>query len=179
MRTRGIMSKTYFPRLLVPLAGFGQALIEVGMLCAVFIIVVVAQWWGHPGQAPLRLGIQTLWLLPCMVGALAFAVAIGMVFGIVALFFRDIMFSLTYIVQLLMFVTPVLYPATFVPGSYRWLFYSLNPMAQIVTVSRWALTGQGDFQPFFVVLAFATIAAVFAAAVTFFLRAERYLGDQL
>ncbi|HVZ23123.1 MAG TPA: ABC transporter permease, partial [Vicinamibacterales bacterium] len=179
MRSRGMMSRTYFPRLLVPLAGFGQALIEVGLLCAVFVIVVATQWWTHPGQAPIRLGIQTVWLLPCLLGALAFAVAIGMVFGIVALFFRDVVFSLTYIVQLVMFVTPVLYPATFVPGSYRWLLYSLNPMAQMVTVSRWALTGQGAFEPFFVLLAFVTIAVVFAAAVVFFLRAERYLGDQL
>jgi len=66
-----------------------------------------------------------------------------------------------------------------VSEQYRWVLYTLNPMAQIVIVSRWALTGQGTFEPLFVALSFGTILLVFAACVTFFLRAEVYLGDQL
>ena len=176
--TRGIMQRTYFPRILVPLAGFGPVLIEVAALTAVFLIVVAhAVWQGGP--VPLRLGWETLWVLPALMGALTFALAIGMVLGVVALFFRDVIYSVGFIAQLLMFATPVLYPVTFVSEPYRWIVYALNPMAQMVMLSRWALTGEGGFDTTFVALSFGTILVVFAACVTFFLRAEVHLGDQL
>jgi lipopolysaccharide transport system permease protein len=177
--TRGIMQRTYFPRLLVPLAGLGPVVIEVAMLVVVFAIAVAVASWGANGHFPLRIGWPLLWLLPCLIGALMFAMAFGMVVSIVALFFRDVVYTISWMAQLFMFATPVLYPITVVSPEYRWVLYVLNPMVQIVTVARWALTGEGEFQPFFIALAFATIAAAFAAGVTFFLRAEMHLGDQL
>ena len=177
--TRGIMQRTYFPRLLVPLAGLGPVAIEVAMLVIVFAIGTGVVSWGPQGHFPLRIGWPLLWLVPCFIGALMFAMAFGMIFSIVALFFRDVVYSIGWVAQLFMFATPVLYPVTFVSPEYRWVLYVLNPMAQIVTVARWALTGEGEFDPFFVGLAFATIATAFAAGVAFFLRAELHLGDQL
>jgi lipopolysaccharide transport system permease protein len=172
------MQRTYFPRILVPFAGFGSVLLEVAALTVVFLIVVAhALWVGGP--APVRFGWQTLWLIPALLGALLFALAIGSVLGIVALFFRDVIYSVGFMAQLFMLATPVLYPVTFVSAPYRWVVYVLNPMAQIVMLSRWALTGQGGFDPLFVALSFLTILLVFAACVTFFLRAEMHLGDQL
>jgi lipopolysaccharide transport system permease protein len=176
---RGVMQRTYFPRLLVPLAGLGPVLIEFAMLLAVFLIAVGVASWGPQGHFPLRFGWPLLWLLPCLLGALLFAMAFGMIFSIVALFFRDVIYTISWVAQLFMFATPVLYPVTFVSPDYRWVLYVLNPMVQIVTVARWALTGEGEFDPFFVALAFGTIVAAFAAGVTFFLRAEMHLGDQL
>jgi lipopolysaccharide transport system permease protein len=179
MWTRSIMQRTYFPRLLVPLAGFGPVLIELALLVVVFGIVVAGTVWGANGRFPLDLRWATLWIVPCLIGALAFALAIGMVMSVVALFFRDVIFTISYVAQMFMFVTPVLYPVTFVPESYRWVLYALNPMAQIVEVSRWSLTGQGEFHAGFLTLSFTTIVLALAAAVTFFLRAEAHLGDQL
>jgi lipopolysaccharide transport system permease protein len=177
-RSRSIMAKTYFPRLLVPFAGFGLALIEVGLLLIIFIALAAWTAWNGP-TSPVALRLATLWLIPCLIGSLLFALAFGMVLGIIALFFRDIMYSARYFSQLMMFVTPVLYPPEAVPGSFRWLVFALNPMAQMVTVSRWALTGQGQFEAGFVSLAFVSIVVVFGLAVWFFLRAETQLGDQL
>jgi lipopolysaccharide transport system permease protein len=176
--TRGIMQRTYFPRILVPLAGFGPVLVEVLALAVVFVAVVAAAAWkGEPSPVDLRLA--TLWLLPALLGALALAVSIGMVLGVVALFFRDVIYSVGFFVQIVMLATPVLYPVTFVSEQYRWIVYALNPLAQIVILARWALTGQGEFEPFFVALSFGTIALICVACVTFFLRAEVHLGDQL
>ena len=176
-RSRSIMAKTYFPRLLVPFAGFGLAVIEVGFLLVIFI--ALAAWTAWNGPSPVSLRLATLWIIPCLLGSLLFALAFGMVLGIIALFFRDIMYSARYFSQLMMFVTPVLYPPEAVPGSFRWVVFTLNPMAQMVTVSRWALTGQGQFEAGFVALAFVSILVVFGLAVWFFLRAEAQLGDQL
>lgn len=174
---RSIMQRTYFPRLLVPLAGFGPVLIELGMLVGLLVISVGVTWWG--GSMPLRLGWHTLWLFPCLVGALMLALAFGMVLSVVALFFRDVVFTVGYVTQLLMFATPIVYPVTFVPQKYRWVVYALNPMAEIVTTSRLALTGRGEFEPWLLAQSFLTIVALFGLGVTFFLRAERHLGDQL
>jgi lipopolysaccharide transport system permease protein len=179
MWTRAIMQRTYFPRLLVPLAGFGPVLIELAILAGVFLIVVAVSAWGIGASSPLRLRWESWWLLPALLGALVFATAFGMVLSVVALFFRDVVYSIGYIAQMFMFVTPVLYPPAFVPETYRWLLYTLNPMAQIVIVSRWALTGTGEFDAPFVALSFSMIVAAFIASVAFFLRAETHLGDQL
>jgi lipopolysaccharide transport system permease protein len=179
MWTKGIMQRTYFPRLLVPLAGVAPVAIEFIVLVVLFAGAVGFATWSAGGQVPLRAAWPLLWLLPCLLGALVFAMAFGMVLSIVALFFRDVVFTIGWVAQLFMFATPVLYPVTFVSPEYRWVLYVLNPMVQIVTVSRWALTGEGEFDPFFVALAFGTIVAAFAVGVTFFLRAEMHLGDQL
>jgi lipopolysaccharide transport system permease protein len=176
--TRGIMQRTYFPRLLVPLAGFGPILIELALLVVVFAVTVGMTVYNGGGM-PLDLGWHTFWLLPCLLGSLLFALAFGMVFSVIALFFRDVVFTVRYVAQLVMFATPVLYPVTFVPEQYRWLIYVFNPMAQMVTVSRLALTGRGEWEPVFLALSFVTVGVVFALGVIFFLRAEQHLGDQL
>jgi lipopolysaccharide transport system permease protein len=178
MWTRGIMQRTYFPRLLVPLAGFGPVLIEMAILVVMFAVVVIVPV-ANGGALPLRVGWELLWLVPCLLGALMFGLAFGMVFGVVALFFRDVVFSVTYFAQLLLFATPVIWDVMVVPAAYRWVLYAFNPMAQIVIVSRWSLTGAGTFEPGFVALAFGTILVTFALSVAFFLRAETHLGDQL
>jgi lipopolysaccharide transport system permease protein len=175
--TRAIMQRTYFPRLLVPLAGIGPVLIEIAILVSMFLIYAGIGWWH--GEMPLRLGWYSWWLFPCLLAALMMALAFGMVFAIVALFFREVRFTIGYVAQLIMFATPVLYPVTVVPEKYRWVVYALNPMAEVVTTSRFALTGRGEFEPWLLVQSFATILVLFALGVTFFLRAEQHLGDQL
>lgn len=179
MWTRGIMQRTYFPRLLVPLAGFGPALIEFAILCVVFALVIAVTSWGPDAALPIRVGWEMAFLLPCLFGALALGLAIGMVLSIVALFFRDVVFSVGYVAQLFMFLTPVVYPPTMIPEAYRPFVYALNPMAPIVEFARWSLTGRGGIEPQFVVLSFVTISAIVAASVVFFLRAETHLGDQM
>jgi len=178
MWMQGIMRRTYFPRLLVPLAAFGTTLIEFAVLCVVLAVavgIIVA------GGAPFPLDIrwETLWLLPCLLAALAFALAFGLILSVVALFFRDVVFSISYIAQAVMFLTPVVYPPTFVPESYRWLLFTVNPMAQVVNVSRWALTGRGELDLPFLLLSFGMILVALALALAFFVRAEAQLGDQL
>ena len=176
--SRTLMRRTYFPRLLVPLAGFGLPLIEAGALSAAFVIVVFLTWWrGQP--FPLHLGWQTLLLIPSVLMAMAFALAFGLVFSIVALFFRDVIFSLRFFTMITLLMTPVVYPVTFIPDAYRWVLYVINPMAQVVLVSRWALTGEGVFEPAYALLSCAVVLLALFAGVVFFLRAEVHLGDQM
>lgn len=177
MWMRGLMRRTYFPRLLVPLAALGPPLIEFLVILTLFAGVVVS-FTVTDGQFPLELSWNTTWFVACIFMALLFGVSIGMVASVVALFIRDVIFSVPYFAQMLMFLTPVIYPVTFLPEPYRWILY-LNPMATIVEVSRWSLTGQGEFDPRRVVLAFGAVILVFTTSVVFFLRAEPHLNDVL
>jgi lipopolysaccharide transport system permease protein len=176
--SRSIMRRTYFPRLLVPLAGFGLPLIEAAVLWVAFIVIVALTWFrGEP--FPLQLGWHTLWLIPCLLMSMVFALAFGLVFSIVALFFRDVIFSLRVFTMMALLLTPVAYPVTFVPDTYRWALYLINPMAQVVLVSRWALTGDGHLELGFVLLSFGSVLVALLVGLVFFLRAEAHLGDQM
>ena len=73
----------------------------------------------------------------------------------------------------------MIYPVTFWPEAYRWVLYMINPMAQIVMVSRWALTGQGEFELGLPAAVVRHVLVVLAVGVVFFLRAEVHLGDQM
>ena len=65
------------------------------------------------------------------------------------------------------------------PEHLRWIVYVFNPLAQLIEVSRWSLTGFGDINPFFLSLSIVMVTAVFSLAVGFFLRAETYLADEI
>ncbi len=103
-----------------------------------------------------------------------------MVASIVALYVRDIVFSVGYFAQVAMLLTPVLYPITVVPEHLRWIVYLLNPMAALVECSRWALTGHGEFSAFWLAVSALEVSGIIALCLIFFLRAERtYLADAI
>jgi lipopolysaccharide transport system permease protein len=175
--TQSIMRRAYFPRVLVPVAGLAPTLIEFALLCGAFAVVVVSAWW-HDGHLPLRVGPQMLALLPALVGALLFSLAIGMPTAVIALFFRDVRYAIRSFAGVFMFLTPVVYPVTFIPAQYRWAMYVFNPMAAVVELSRWALIG-GEIDWRYVAISFASNIVLFLASAVFFMRAETHLGDQL
>jgi lipopolysaccharide transport system permease protein len=119
-----------------------------------------------------------LGLIPAVIGALMFALTVGMPTAVIALFFRDVRYAIRSFAGVFMFLTPVVYPVTFIPEQYRWAMYAFNPMAAIVELSRWALIG-GVLNTGYLALSFATNTILFILSVVFFLRAEAYLGDQL
>ena len=175
--TQSIMRRAYFPRLLVPIAGLAPTLIEFALLLVAFVVVVVSAWWSD-GRLPLRIGWQTLAVIPAVIGALMFALTVGMPTAVISLFFRDVRYAIRSFASVFMFLTPVVYPVTFIPEQYRWAMYAFNPMAAIVELSRWALIG-GSLSLGYVALSFTTNILLFTVSVAFFLRAEAYLGDQL
>jgi lipopolysaccharide transport system permease protein len=78
-----------------------------------------------------------------------------------------------------MFLTPVIYPITAVPEKWRWVIYLLNPMAQIVDLSRWSLLGVGEHNPYMVAFSIGAILLTVVGAIAFFLRAESILADEM
>jgi lipopolysaccharide transport system permease protein len=172
------MRRTYFPKLLVPLASLGPPLLETAIMLVLFAVAVI-YYKLTKGTTHIVFGWNLLWFLPAFFMAMLLGWSIGVVTSVIALFVRDIIFTVSYFAQIFMFVTPVLYPATFVPEKYRWALYVVNPMADLVELSRWSLTGTGDFHPLFVMIAFVVVLTVTALCIGFFLRAERFMADEM
>jgi lipopolysaccharide transport system permease protein len=175
---RAMMKKIYFPKLLVPLASVGPPLMEFIVVLAMFMVTVLI-FYFRDGVLYISVGWNLLAFLPCAMLALSLGFAIGMVVSIVALYVRDIVFSVGYFAQIAMLVTPVLYPITVVPEHLRWIVYLLNPMAAVVECSRWSFTGQGEFSLPWLVLSAIEITGVVALCLVFFLRAEAHLSDAM
>src|SRR5687767_6182107 len=126
----GLLSKAYFPRLLLPLAAAIGGLID---LCVTS--VVLAGLMIYYGVAP----SATIVLLPgALLLAAVVAFGVGVWVAVLNLFQRDVAHALPFSTQLLFFITPVAYPVTVVPAS--WLpLYTLNPMVAVVEFWRWTL----------------------------------------
>lgn len=178
MWMRGMMRRTYFPKLLVPLASIGPPLLELAITFSLFALTA-AGLWLFTGKNYLAWGPAMLWFPLCVALALLFALSIGMVLSAVAVLVRDVVFSVPYFVQIMMLLTPVIYPVKVVPESYRWLVYTFNPMAALVEVSRWALIGVGEPSMFWLAVSAIEIILVFVVCVVMFLRAEGFLSDHL
>lgn len=172
---RGLLKKMYLPKLLIPLASVGPPLIELCITLGVFAVVVIA-YLIH-GHAYIEWSWKLLLVVPCLLLTMMLAISIGMVTSVLALFLRDIVYSIAYILQVGFFVTPVAYPITAIPENVRWILFALNPMTTLVETTRWAVTGVGAFDPVWFTVGCVEILVIAALCLTFFTRAESYLAD--
>ena len=163
-----LVSKIYFPRLILPLSG---VLSPVADFAVAFVILIGMMVWF--GISP-TWGILALPLLVLL--AILTALAIGLWLSALNVRYRDVGHAVPFLVQIWMFMTPVTYPVSLVPEKWR-LLYSLNPMTGVIEGFRWALLGQQS--PDFAVI---TVSAVmmFTLLVTgtvYFRYTERTFAD--
>jgi len=163
-----LVSKIYFPRLILPLSG---VLSPVADFAVAFVILIGMMVWF--GISP-AWGILALPLLVLL--AILTALAIGLWLSALDVRYRDVGHAVPFVVQIWMFITPVTYPVSLVPEKWR-LLYSLNPMTGVIEGFRWALLGQQS--PDFAVI---TVSAVmmFTLLVTgtiYFRHTERTFAD--
>jgi lipopolysaccharide transport system permease protein len=163
-----LISKVYFPRLLVPIASVLAGVIDFAIGFVLLLLLLV--FYGYtPG----------LWLLltPLFVGfAMVTAVAVGTLLSALNVQYRDVRYAIPFLLQVWMFATPVVYPASVVPERFRGL-YGLNPMAGIVESFRWALFGTGQPPGALQVVSLLTVLALLALGLLYFRRTERVFAD--
>ncbi|MFH1919419.1 MAG: ABC transporter permease [Planctomycetota bacterium] len=163
-----LISKVYFPRLLVPLASVSSATVDFAV--AFLMLLAMMAWYGvYPGWAALALPFFVLL-------ALASALAVGVWLSALNVHYRDFRYTIPFLTQLWMFLTPVAYPSSLVPERWRWL-YGVNPMAGVVEGFRWALLGNASVS---VPLLSASVVAVLfllASGLVFFRRTEKTFAD--
>jgi lipopolysaccharide transport system permease protein len=127
-----LISKVYFPRLIIPLASSLGGIVDVGVSSVLLVILALA--FG----APL---MPTMVLAPLFIAlALVTAAGVGLWLAALNVQFRDVRYTLPFLTQVWMFATPILYPPSLVPQPWAVLVW-LNPMTSVVEGFRWAVLG--------------------------------------
>ncbi len=174
---RGIMKRTYFPRMLVPLASVGMPFIYTGIV-TIFLAIALVYYVVASGVFYIQLSWALLWV-PVTIGfTILFAMSFALALSVVALVVRDLRYFVRRIATPFMLTSPVFYPITLVSEEWRWLLF-INPLSAQIETFRWALLGIGEFHPVALPISMLVILAFLALGVVFFLRAERYLADEL
>jgi lipopolysaccharide transport system permease protein len=164
-----LITKVYFPRLLVPM---GRVLSGLPDLCLSFLVLVGMVWWYGLLAAQLRL----FWLP--VLALLAFFTALGMGLWLSALNvrYRDIQHAVPFLVQLWLFATPIAYPSSLLAEPWRTI-YSLNPLVGVVEGFRWALLGSGHAPGLSLAVSALAALVLLITGAYFFRRIERTFAD--
>ena len=174
---RGLLTKIYVPRLLLPIATIAPALVTFAIYAALGVVTLI-YYRIVDGRNYAVLGLESLWVVPAFFLTLALAIGIGFWTAFPALVARDVRFSLSYVLGFWVFLTPVLYPLSQVPEKWRWLVL-LNPMAVYVEMFKWGVLGLGGIHPREIVIAVTITLAVTTSGLWFFDRSEAEAADKV
>jgi lipopolysaccharide transport system permease protein len=157
----GVIIKSYFPRLALPLSGIASSLVDFAVSFLVLLVFLLLD-----GHYPITLRYLLLPVL--LVITIVFSSGVGLLFGALMVVFRDTKNFLAFILMMWMYVTPIMYPITLAPERFRVLFY-LNPMTSLVDAYRWVFLGQGDLPKISYLLISFLVATViwFCGAIAF------------
>lgn len=167
-----LITKVYFPRLIIPMSGVLSGLVDFAVAFAVLVGLLLFY------RVPLTPAAA---LLPALI-ALAMLTALGFGLWLSALNvrYRDVQYLVPYLVQIGMYLTPVVYGSNLIPERFRWLL-NLNPMTGVVEGFRWALLGPeavGDYLSLpLLAISIAMALAVLISGAIFFRRTERTFAD--
>jgi lipopolysaccharide transport system permease protein len=165
----GLISKVYFPRLLIPAATLLTALVDF-FICLVLLMALLFWYrWLPPATV--------LWLPLFMLAACALSFSIGVWISALMVRYRDVRFIVPFVVQFGLYISPVGFLSSVVPDRYQ-LLYSLNPVVAIIDGFRWCILG-GDFRPHFpsVVALGVSIVVLFSTGIWYFRKTERTFAD--
>ncbi|MGE3314276.1 MAG: ABC transporter permease [Planctomycetaceae bacterium] len=162
-----LISKVYFPRLIVPLASIGVGVVDLAISFVMMGCLMVA--YGVP------ITLHLLALPLCLVGTLVSALGAGTLLAALTVSFRDFRYVVPFLVQIWMFASPVAYPFEVVPERWR-LLYALNPMAGIISAYRSTLLGE-PFHWGAISISLVSATTIFIAGILYFRRVERRFAD--
>ncbi len=167
VQNRDLVTKTYFPALVAPLSlalpGLADLLVSLGVVAVVMAVYGVA-----PGVA---VALLPLWILACLLVVLA----AGLWLSALNVRYRDVRHTLTFLLQVWLFASPVVYASSLVEGSWRYA-YALNPMVTVLEGFRWSLV-DGPAPGLEALVSLAVVVLGLAGGLVYFLRAERRFAD--
>ncbi|MGA9396651.1 MAG: ABC transporter permease [Anaerolineaceae bacterium] len=165
-----LLTKIYFPRLIIPFSAVMASLVDFGIAFLVMIgLMIYYQVWPT---------ILMLWVIPLTLLALITALAVSLWLSALNVLYRDVQHMVPFLLQFWMYASPVAYSATLIPTGVWRIIYGLNPMAGVIQGFRWALLGA---QPPDILLAI-SIAIVLILLITglfYFRRMEKTFADMV
>jgi lipopolysaccharide transport system permease protein len=166
---RSLVTKVYFPRILMPAAAVFGGAVDFGI--TLLILLAMMMWFGFVPS-------WQILLTPALL-ALALLTSLGVALWLSALnvLYRDVQFVLPFLAQIWLFLTPVLYPASVIPEKWR-LLYAMNPMVTVTESFRWAvLSGATAPEPLMLLVSTATVFIVLLSGIAYFRHVEREMAD--
>jgi lipopolysaccharide transport system permease protein len=164
-----LLSKIYFPRILVPLSAIAVPLVDLLVAFAVMVFMIL--FLGFP--------ITFRWMLlpPFIALAMACALGFGIWFAALNVKYRDFQFIVPFLLLIGLYVSPIGFVSTIIPEQWR-VLYVLNPMVGVIEGFRWALLG-GDFalRPDALALSFVIPLAFITSGIWYFRHIERSMAD--
>jgi lipopolysaccharide transport system permease protein len=162
-----LVSKVYFPRLIIPVSAIGAALVD--LLVSATVLLALMAWYGIGWSAQLMAA-------PLLLVAITLAaLGVGTLLSALTVTYRDFTHITPFLVQVWMYVTPVIFPASLVPAQWRWVLY-LNPMTALIEGFRACFVGRALDLPAIAVSVVVSL-LVFAAGIAYFEKAERRFAD--
>ena len=162
-----LISKVYFPRLLIPFSAILSGLVDF-VIAFAFLLVLMAAYRVPPSPH--------IFLFPVFVlGTIVVSAAAGTLFSALIVSYRDFRYVITFVIQLWLFATPVLYVIDIIPARWR-LLYAVNPMVGMIIGFRNSILG-GPLPGDLIAAAFAGAAVLLAIALRYFTTVERRFAD--
>lgn len=165
-----LISKIYFPRLIVPLAGVVAGLVD--FLIAFVVLIGMLVFYHQPFT------IRILALPQFILLAVATALAAGLWLSTLNVRYRDVRYLMPFLTQLWFFLTPIAYPTSLIPQAFR-PFYALNPMVGVVEGFRWALLGGQSLDLVVFLVSTVAVAVLLIGGMIYFRRMETTFADLL
>jgi lipopolysaccharide transport system permease protein len=162
-----IMTKVYFPRLIMPLSGILSPLVD--FVFSFLILVVMMAWYGFIPT------LNIIFLPLFILLALATSLGIGLWLSALNVQYRDFQYTIPFLIQLWLFASPVVYPASLVPEPVRFL-YGLNPMAGVIEGFRWALLGT-EMPGAMILVSVGMVVVLLVSGAFYFRKMEQYYAD--
>ena len=163
-----LITKVYFPRLVIPLSA-----VLAGLLDFAFAFVVLIGMMLFYGIVP---AVAVLTLPFFVLLALLTALGVGLWLSALNVQYRDVRYTIPFLTQFWLFASPVAYPASLVPEQWQAL-YGLNPMAGVVEGFRWALLGGAQSPGPLLGVSVAVVILLFVGGLFYFRRMEKTFAD--
>jgi len=164
-----IITKIYFPREVIPLSAVMAALLDFLIASGAFVLLLVVY------RVPPSWNL--LYVAPIVVIQVLFTVGVSLLLSAFTVLYRDVRHTLPLVIQIWMFVTPILYPASVVPERWRVWYFSLNPMAAIIDGYRRAILQHQPPQLDYLLLAAAVSCLLVWTGYKYFKHLEREFAD--
>ena len=163
-----LMKKVYFPRLILPLTSVGSKLVDFAIASVIMAVVMV--WFRQPPSA------EIVWIPLAILIMVTTALGVSVWLTALAIQYRDIRYAMNFMVQILMYASPVVYSLQIVPESYRSL-YALNPMAGVIECFRVSILGTSSMPWDIVGVGIASSLTILVTGLMFFNSKESIFTD--
>ena len=163
-----VITKIYFPRLLIPMSAVVGGLVDLAIALGVLFGMML-----YYGIVPTA---SVLWLPLFVLLAVATALGVGLWLSALSVRYRDVRYVIAFLVQFWLFATPVAYPSSLVPERWR-VLYGLNPMVGVIEGFRWALLGQVESPGPLLAASIVSVLVVLASGLFYFQRIEQNMVD--